>query len=69
MNLSDVLSKVNKEFKKELAIKGIGDIKINRIPFTSPRLNYETYGGNCTGTGLRQTGDRAHPEPGSGDKA
>lgn len=45
MNLSDVLSKVNKEFKKELAIKGIGDIKINRIPFTSPRLNYETYGG------------------------
>ena len=45
MNLSDVLSKVNKEFKKELAIKGIGDIKINRITFTSPRLNYETYGG------------------------
>lgn len=45
MNLLDVLSKVNKEFKKELAIKGIGDIKINRIPFTSPRLNYETYGG------------------------
>ena len=45
MNLADGLSKVNKEFKKELAIKGIGDIKINRIPFTSPRLNYETYGG------------------------
>ena len=31
MNLSDVLSKVNKEFKKELAIKGIGDIKIKSI--------------------------------------
>lgn len=45
MSLDDVLAKVNKEFKKELAIKGIGEIKIKRIPFTSPRLNYETYGG------------------------
>lgn len=45
MSLDDVLAKVNKEFKKELAIKGIGELKIKRIPFTSPRLNYETYGG------------------------
>lgn len=45
MSLADVLNKVNKEFKKELAIKGIGECKVNRIPFTSPRLNYETYGG------------------------
>ena len=45
MSLEDILSKINKDFKKELAIKGIGEIKIKKIPFTSPRLNYETYGG------------------------
>lgn len=43
--LDDVLKDINKQFKKELAIKGIGELKIKRIPFTSPRLNYETYGG------------------------
>ena len=45
MSLQEVLNKINKEFKKELAMKGIGDLIIKRIPFTSPRLNYETYGG------------------------
>ena len=45
MSLQDVLGKINKEFKKELAIQGIGELKVKRIPFTSPRLNYETYGG------------------------
>ena len=45
MSLQEVLNKINKEFKKELAMKGIGDLVIKRIPFTSPRLNYETYGG------------------------
>lgn len=44
-SLDDIIKGINKEFKKELAIKGIGDLKIKRIPFTSPRLNYETYGG------------------------
>ena len=43
--LDDVIKEINKEFKKELAVKGIGDFVIKRIPFTSPRLNYETYGG------------------------
>ena len=45
MSLEDILKKVNKQFNKEIAIKGIGDLVIERIPFTSPRLNYETYGG------------------------
>ena len=45
MSLEEVLKKVNKQFNKELAVKGIGDLVIERIPFTSPRLNYETYGG------------------------
>ena len=43
--LEDVFKDINKTFKKELAIKGIGELNIKRIPFTSPRLNYETYGG------------------------
>jgi len=43
--LADVLLKVNKDFKKELAVKGIRHLQLKRIPFTSPRLNYETYGG------------------------
>ena len=43
--LDDFVKQANKEFKKELAIKGIGEFVIKRIPFTSPRLNYETYGG------------------------
>lgn len=43
--LEDVFKDINKTFKKELAVKGIGDFVIRRIPFTSPRLNYETYGG------------------------
>lgn len=45
MSLEEVLKKVNKQFNQELAVKGIGDLVIERIPFTSPRLNYETYGG------------------------
>lgn len=45
MLLDDVFKDINKSFKKELAIKGIGELVIKRIPFTSPRLNYETYGG------------------------
>lgn len=43
--LDDVMAKVNKDFKKEYAVKGIRHLQIKRIPFTSPRLNYETYGG------------------------
>lgn len=44
-DISTVFKEINKEFKKELAIKGIGELKLKRIPFTSLRLNYETYGG------------------------
>lgn len=43
--LDDIIKQINKEFKKELAIKGIGQLVLKRIPFTSPRLNYITYGG------------------------
>ena len=45
MSIADVMKDINKHFKKDLAVKGIGQFQIKRIPFTSPRLNYETYGG------------------------
>lgn len=45
MGLDDIIAKVNKQYKQQLAVKGVGDFVIKRIPFTSPRLNYETYGG------------------------
>lgn len=44
-SIAEVFNKVNKDFKKNLAIRGISHIVLKRIPFTSPRLNYETYGG------------------------
>ena len=43
--MDDLVKDMNKSFKKNLAVKGIGEFVIKRIPFTSPRLNYETYGG------------------------
>lgn len=45
MSLEDIIKKVNKKFKKEVAVRGIKDVKIERIPFSSPRLNWQTYGG------------------------
>lgn len=45
MSLDEIIKKVNKKYKKQLAVRGIKDIKIHRIPFSSPRLNWQTYGG------------------------
>ena len=42
----DALMKdINKEFKEELVSKGLSQYEYERIPFTSPRLNYMTFGG------------------------
>lgn len=35
----------NKKFKGELIHKGVSEYSYKRIPFTSPRINYITYGG------------------------
>lgn len=40
-----LLKEINKEFKGEILHKGIATYDYERIPFTSPRLNYITYGG------------------------
>lgn len=43
--LDDLVKEINKEWKENIAAKGIPHVEINQIPFTSSRLNYMTYGG------------------------
>lgn len=46
MSQMDLLMKeINKEFKEDILHKGLAMFDYERIPFTSPRLNYMTYGG------------------------
>jgi len=50
LNNLDVLMKdINKKYKDEIVTKGCTRTKMKRIPFTSPRLNYMTYGGIAIG--------------------
>lgn len=43
--MEELMKNLNKEFKEDLLHKGLADFDYKRIPFTSPRLNYMTYGG------------------------
>lgn len=43
--LDQLCSDLNKEWKEDIASRGIHHIATSKIPFTSPRLNYMTYGG------------------------
>lgn len=43
--LEEALKKVNKDFKAEVVQRGVDVPEVTRIPFSSPRLNYMTYGG------------------------
>jgi recombination protein RecA len=46
MSKLDVLIKdFNKQYKEEIAARGIPKIETQKIPFSSPRANYMTYGG------------------------
>ena len=40
-----LLAEVNKKVKEEIIFKGLASYNYNKIPFTSPRANYCTYGG------------------------
>lgn len=40
-----LLAEVNKKVKEEIVFKGLASYHYNKIPFTSPRANYCTYGG------------------------
>lgn len=43
--LDALVSQINKEWKEDIAARGVQRISTNKIPFTSPRLNYMLYGG------------------------
>lgn len=43
--LDEIMKNVNKKFGEEIMSHGIGDFSYRKISFTSPRMNYCTYGG------------------------
>lgn len=43
--LDKVISEINKKYKTELIKQGTDMIYVEKIPFSSPRANYMTYGG------------------------
>ena len=43
--LDELVKGINKTFKEDLVHKGLASYDYERIPFTSPRLNYMTFGG------------------------
>lgn len=45
MSLNSIINDINKRKKFSLITQGIGGKEYSKIPFTSPRLNYMTYGG------------------------
>ena len=47
--IEDVIKSFNKEHKEELVHLGLAQYDYDRIPFTSPRLNYMSFGGIIVG--------------------
>lgn len=45
LKLDEIVKNVNKQQKEEIITKGLGAFYYQRIPFTSPRMNYCTFGG------------------------
>ena len=43
--MDELIKSINKDMKDEFVHKGLPKYDYDRIPFTSPRLNYMTYGG------------------------
>ena len=43
--LDAIINDINKKQKEEIITKGLADFNYQRIPFTSPRMNYCTFGG------------------------
>ena len=43
--LEEVMRRVNKDMKEDVFVKGMMEYDYEKIPFTSPRMNYITYGG------------------------
>lgn len=55
--LDELVSKINKDWKEDIAARGIHRITTKKIPFTSPRLNYMLYGGIARGRIVEFCGD------------
>ena len=45
LKLAEAVKNLNKNAKEELVHKGLSEYEYTRIPFTSPRLNWMTFGG------------------------
>ena len=45
MSINDIINSMNKSAKEEVVKIGIDETHYKRIPFTSPRMNYCTFGG------------------------
>ena len=43
--LDEIMKNANKRFKEEILTQGLSGYSYKRIPFTSPRMNYCTFGG------------------------
>lgn len=48
-NLDILMQDINKKYKDDIVVKGTNLIYVDRIPFSSPRANYLTYGGMPAG--------------------
>lgn len=49
VKLDEIIKSVNKTAKDEILSKGLSAYDYERIPFTSPRMNFMTYGGIAEG--------------------
>lgn len=45
LKLDEIMKNTNKKFKEEIVTQGLSEYSYKRIPFTSPRMNYCTFGG------------------------
>ena len=45
LKLDEIVKNVNRQQKEEILTKGLNEFSYQRIPFTSPRMNYCTFGG------------------------
>ena len=55
--LDSLVQEINKQWKEDIAARGVHRIHTEKIPFTSPRLNYMLYGGLPRGRLIELSGD------------
>ena len=55
--IDEVMKDFNKKFKEDLVHYGVAEYDYKRIPFTSPRLTYMTFGGLPMGKLIEFSGE------------